>query len=225
MEEKEFYLRLAARNQYPARNFARLIDSSMYERTALANKKLSTALTEFPENTQNVFRDSYVFEFLNISKSHQEADLRRGLVSHLKKFLQELGPDFTFMGEEYLIQVGNKDFRIDLLMFHRTMNCMVALELKVGEFQPAHLGQLQFYLEVLDRDIKKPTENPSIGILICKSKDEEVVKYAMSRHISPTVIADYETKFINKKLLQQKLQEISMSLSELNDSQDQTIEI
>jgi predicted nuclease of restriction endonuclease-like (RecB) superfamily len=217
IEEKEFYLLLAAKQKYSARDFARIIDSGTFERTVLANKKLSTVLTEFPENTVGVFKDSYVFDFLNLPEDHLESDLRSALVKNLKKFLLELGPDFTLMGEEYPIQVGNKDFRIDLLMFNRGLNAMVALELKISEFQPSHIGQLQFYLEALDRDIKKPHENPSIGILICKSKDDEVVKYAMNRNMSPTMIAEYETKLINKKLLQDKLHEISLSLEYLSE--------
>lgn len=219
IEEKEYYLMLAAKRNYSARDLARLIDSSTFERTVLANQKLSTVLTEFPENTVGVFKDSYVFEFLNLPDDHLEGDLRRALVKNLRKFLLELGPDFTLMGEEYPIQVGNKDFRIDLLMFHRGLNAMCALELKISEFHPSHIGQLQFYLEALDRDIKKPHENPSIGILICKSKDDEVVKYAMNRNMSPTMIAEYETKLINKKLLQEKLHEISLSLENLNDEE------
>jgi predicted nuclease of restriction endonuclease-like (RecB) superfamily len=217
IEEKEYYLMLAAKRHYSARDLARLIDSSTFERTVLANQKLSTVLTEFQENAVGVFKDTYVFEFLNLPDDHLESDLRRALVKNLKKFLLELGPDFTLMGEEYPIQVGNKDFRIDLLMFHRGLNAMCALELKISEFHPSHIGQLQFYLEALDCDIKKPHENPSIGILICKSKDDEVVKYAMNRNMSPTMIAEYETKLINKKLLQEKLHEISLSLGSLND--------
>jgi predicted nuclease of restriction endonuclease-like (RecB) superfamily len=217
IEEKEYYLLLATKYKYTARDLARLIDSSTFERTVLANQKLSTVMTEFPESTAGVFKDSYVFEFLNLPDDHLEEDLRGALVKNLRKFLLELGPDFTLMGEEYPIQVGNKDFRIDLLMFHRGLNAMCALELKITEFHPSHIGQLQFYLEALDRDIKKPHENPSIGILICKSKDEEVVKYAMNRNMSPTMIAEYETKLINKKLLQEKLHEISLSLSNFND--------
>ena len=149
-----------------------------------------------------------MFEFLGLPDDHKEHDLRRALVQNLKKFLTELGPDFSLMGEEYPLQVGMKDFRIDLLMFHRGLNCMVAIELKTTEFQPAHFGQLQFYLEALDNDVKKPHENPSIGILICKTKDEDVVKYAMNRSMSPAMIAEYETKLINKSLLQKKLHEL-----------------
>jgi predicted nuclease of restriction endonuclease-like (RecB) superfamily len=210
IEEKEYYLQLASKHHYAARDFARLIDSSSYERTQLANIKLSTVLTEFPAPLHGIFKDSYLFEFLGLSENYKENDLRRALVLNLKKFLTELGPDFSLIGEEYPLQVGMKDFRIDLLMFHRGLNCMVAIELKTGEFQPAHFGQLQFYLEALDCDVKKPHENPSIGILICKTKDEDVVKYAMNRSMSPTMIAEYETKLISKLLLQNKLRELGI---------------
>jgi predicted nuclease of restriction endonuclease-like (RecB) superfamily len=185
IEEKQFYLELATKHHYSERNFARIIDSGTYERTKLADLKLSAMLTELPTPTKGVFKDSYIFEFLGLPDDHKENDLRRALVLNLKKFLTELGQDFNLMGEEYPLQVGMKDFRIDLLMFHRGLNCMVAIELKTTDFQPAYVGQLQFYLEALDRDVKKPHENPSIGILICKTKDEEVVKYAMNRNMSP----------------------------------------
>jgi len=208
VDEKQFYLDLATKHRYSERDFARIIDSSTYERTKLADLKLSALLTEFPTPSKGIFKDSYIFEFLGLPDDHKENDLRRALVTHLKRFLTELGADFSLIGEEYPLQVGVKDFRIDLLMFHRGLNCMVAIELKTADFQPAYVGQLQFYLEALDQDIKKPHENPSIGILICKTKDEEVVKYAMNRSMSPTMIAEYETKLINKSLLQKKLHEL-----------------
>ena len=154
---------------------------------------------------------------MQLSEIHKEDELRKGLLKNLKQFLLELGADFSLIGEEYPLQVGMKDFRIDLLMFHRGLNGMVAIELKATEFHPSHLGQLQFYLEVLDRDIRKPHENPSIGILICKTKDDEVVKYAMNRNISPTMIAEYETKLINKSILQKKLHELSLSFDNYNE--------
>lgn len=219
IEEKSFYLTLGAKQRYSERDFARIIDSGTFERTTIADTKLSALLTEFPASTKGVFKDSYVFEFLELPDNHKENDLRRGLISHLKQFLKELGPDFTLIGEEFPLQVGMKDFRIDLLMFHRGLNAMAAIELKITEFEPSHLGQLQFYLEVLDRDIKKPHENPSIGILICKTKDEEVVKYAMNRNMSPTMIAEYETKLINKSLLQKKLHEMTLALDEIEEDQ------
>ncbi|MDF1760124.1 MAG: PDDEXK nuclease domain-containing protein [Coxiellaceae bacterium] len=212
IEEKEFYLHLAANTPYSARNLARIINSSTYERTMIANQKLSTVLTEFPESTENVFKDSYLFEFTGISENHHELDLQAKLIQHLKHFLLEMGPDFTFIKEQYIVQVGNNDYRIDLLLQHRGLNCLVAIELKVTEFQPEYLGKLQFYLEALDRDVKKTHENPSIGLLICKSKDEQVVEYAMSRSISPAVIAEYQTQLIDKCILQKKLRELSVAL-------------
>lgn len=208
IEEKQFYLELASQKRYPERDFARIIDSCTYERVKLADLKWSALLTELPAG-QGQFKDSYIFEFLGLPDDHRESDLRQALVLHLKKFLLELGPDFSLIGQEYPLQVGMKDFRIDLLMFHRGLNCMVAIELKTTDFQPSYVGQLQFYLEALDQDIKKPHENPSIGILICNTKDDEVVKYAMNRNMSPTMVAEYETKLIDKKLLEKKLHELN----------------
>ena len=106
------------------------------------------------------------------------------------------------------MQVGNSDFRIDLLFYHRELQCLVAFELKTGKFKPEYLGQLNFYLEALDRDVKKPKENPSIGVLLCKDKDDEVVEYALSRSLSPTMVAEYRLNMPDKKLLRDKLKEI-----------------
>lgn len=145
---------------------------------------------------------------MNLPESYDEQGLQNGLVRQMKKFILELGKDFIFIGEQYRVQVGNKDFFIDLLFFHRDLQCLVAFELKVVEFLPEHLGQLNFYLEALDRDVKKPHENPSIGVLLCKGKDSEVVEYALSRSLSPTLVSEYQTQLPDKKLLQQKLHEL-----------------
>ena len=205
IQEKEYYLHLCLKHPYSARDLARIIDSSTYERTALADIKLSTSLAEYPSDVRGIFKDIYVFDFLGIPEEHPEDTLRKALLTNLKKFLLELGPDFTLIGEEYVIQVGMKDYRVDLLLHNRSINALIAVELKVTEFQPEHLGKLQFYLEALDRDVKKDHENPSIGILICKTKDEEVVEYALSRNVSPALISEYETKLIDRKVLQKKL--------------------
>jgi hypothetical protein len=155
----------------------------------------------------DVFRDAYVVEFLGLSEPHSELDLHRGLLGRLKDFLIELGRDFCFVGSEFPLQVGKRDFALDLLFFHRGLNCLVAIELKVGRFEPEYLGKLGFYLEALDRDVKKPHENPAIGVLLCASKDDEVVEYALSRSLSPALIAEYQTQLPDKKLLQAKLHE------------------
>lgn len=209
IEEREFYLKLAKREGYSYRELDRQISSSLFERTIIGNSKLSTGLRDNnPQNLTNTFKDSYVFEFLNLPERHSEKDLQRGLIKQMKNFILELGKDFLFIGEEYKLQVGNNDFFIDLLFYHRGLQCLVAFELKTDKFKPEHLGQLNFYLEALDRDIKKANENPSIGILLCKDKDSEVVEYALSRSLSPTMISDYKTQLPDKKILQKKLHEL-----------------
>ena len=156
---------------------------------------------------ENIFKDTYLLDFLDLPEKHDEADLQHALIANLRRFLLELGRDFSFVGEQYLLQVGGKDFRLDLLFYHRELQCLVAVELKVDEFKPEYLGQLEFYLEALDRDVRKPHERPSIGVLLCATKDNEVVEYALSRSLSPTLIAEYQTQLPDKELLQTKLHE------------------
>ena len=164
-------------------------------------------MRELHPEADEVFKDSYIVDFLRLPDAHSEADLHNGLVGHLKTFLIELGRDFCFIGSEYPIQVGKKDFFIDLLFFNRLLNCLVAIELKIDDFNPEYLGKLEFYLEALDRDVRKPHERPSVGVLLCKSKDSEVVEYALSRSLSPALVAEYQTKLLDKKLLRRKLHE------------------
>lgn len=208
IEEREFYLKLANQEKYSFRELDRQISASLFERTMLGNSKLTTALGDTNKEITNAFKDSYIFEFLNLEEPHSESDLQRGLVRQMKNFILELGKDFLFIGEEYKLQVGNSDFFIDLLFYHRGLQCLVAFELKADKFKPDHLGQLNFYLEALDRDVKKPNENPSMGVLLCKDKDSEVVEYALSRSLSPTMVSEYKTQLPDKKVLQQKLHEL-----------------
>ncbi len=208
LEEKQFYLLLAAKEKWSYRELVRQIESGVFERTMLSNQNVSTPLTQLQKSVGQVFKDTFVFEFLNLPENYSEKDLQKNLVENLKSFMLELGGYFTFVGQEYRLQVGMHDYYIDLLFFHRELQSLVAIELKTTEFKPEYLGQLNFYLEALDEEIKLPRENPSIGILLCKGKDEEVVKFALRRNLSPALIADYETKLINKKLLQQKMHEL-----------------
>jgi predicted nuclease of restriction endonuclease-like (RecB) superfamily len=216
IEEKEFYLRLIGKEKYSSRQLERQLNSAVYERTMLSDKKLSPALTELMQPLTNAFKDRYIFEFLQLPEQHSETDLQKAIIINLRHFLLEFGSDFAFMGEEYRLQVGNRDFFTDLLFYNRHLNCLVAVELKITEFEPEYLGKLNFYLEALDRDVKKPHENPSIGILLCKGHDDEVVEYAISRNLSPTMDAQYQLYLPDKKLLQQKLHE----LFELNKPED-----
>jgi len=210
-EEREFYLVLTTKNNYSKRELERQIDSGLFERTMFSDIK-NKLITERNEGL-NALRDNYILEFLDLPENHKEKDLRKAIVGNLKNFILEFGKDFTFVGEEYRVQVGNSDFNIDLLFYNRELYCLVAIELKIGRFKPEHLGQLEFYLEALDRDIKKPDENPSVGLILCTKKDEAVVEYALSRSMSPALIADYKLHLPDKRILEKKLREL-MEFSE-----------
>jgi predicted nuclease of restriction endonuclease-like (RecB) superfamily len=212
--ERLFYIQLTATERYTTRELERQINSGIFERTLLSDAKLPPATQSQSQKLAGVFRDSYILDFLNLPPSHSENDLKTALILCLKDFILELGRDFSFMGQEYRLQVGNTDFFIDLLFYHRELQSLVAFELKIDKFKPEHLGQLEFYLEALDRDVKKTHENPSIGVLLCRDKDDEVVEYALSRSVSPTIVAEYEIKLIPKETLRRKLNEFYELLSD-----------
>ena len=165
------------------------------------------ALAEAKRATGNIFLDTYTLDFLDVPEAVSEKDLQKSIVKNLKSFILEIGKDFTFVGEEYRLQVGNHDYFVDLLFYHRELSCLVAFELKIGEFKPEYVGKINLYLEALDREVKKPNENPSVGVILCAKKDDEVVEFALSRSLSPTMVSEYELKLINKKILQEKLKE------------------
>ncbi len=207
-EEREFYIKLCIRENYSVRELDRQISASLFERAMNSENPKSIIPKNSKTDIQNVFKDSYVFDFLNLPEQHSEGDLQKGLINRMKDFILELGRDFIFIGNEYKLMVGDGDFYIDLLFYHRGLQCLVAFELKAGKFKPEHIGQLNFYLEALDRDVKKEHENPSIGILLCKDKDNQVVEYALSRILSPTMVAEYRTQLPDKELLQRKFSDI-----------------
>ncbi len=207
-EEKLFYLTKCIEERYSKRELERQIDSALYERSLSDAKIISPVVRELAPSAEAVFRDNYVFEFVAGKAIRNENSLRAALISQMRDFILEIGKDFIYIDQEYRLQVGQSDFRIDLLFYHRELQCLVAFELKMEKFKPEHLGQLNFYLEALDRDVKKPKENPSIGVLLCKDKDNDVVEYALSRSLSPTLVAEYRLCLPDKKLLQQKMKEI-----------------
>jgi predicted nuclease of restriction endonuclease-like (RecB) superfamily len=207
-EEREFYLRLALQEHWSKRALERQLEGALFERVVLHPPQVSAVLQTIHPGAESAFRDAYLLEFLGLPEGHQESDLHRSLLRNLRHFLGELGRDFCFVGSEVSLQVGGKDFFLDLLFFHRGLTCLVAIELKIGEFQPEHLGKLEFYLEALDRDVRKPYERPSIGVLLCASKDNEVVEYALSRSLSPALVAEYQTRLPDKEILQAKLHEL-----------------
>lgn len=206
-EEREFYIRMSLREGWKSRDLDRQLKASLFARAVLSPPKVAAALRQSHPEALEIFKDSYLIEFLHLPAAHSEADLHRGLLARLKDFLIELGRDFCFVGSEYPLQIGGRDFSLDLLFFNRALNSLVAVELKVDEFQPEHLGKLEFYLEALDRQIRKPHERPSIGVLLCATKDTEVVEYALARSASPALIAEYKTRLPDAALLKRKLHE------------------
>lgn len=205
-EEREFYIRLCIKENYSKRQLERQLDSGYYERYMLSKETL------LPESVkklgENPFLDSYVMEFLDLPNEFHENDLRKALIINMKDFILELGKDFTFVDEEYKVQVGGDDFRIDLLFYHRGLQCLVAIELKIGKFKPEYISKLDFYLEALDRQVKKENENPSVGLLLCAAKNDEVVEYAMSRTMSPMLVSQYQLQLPDKAVLEKKLQQL-----------------
>lgn len=221
--EKEFYIDLCIKERLKKRELDRQITSCMYERSILSPIKLAPMVREIAPQAEKIFRDTYVMEFITGEEAKPENSLRKAMLHKMKKLILELGKDFLAIDEEFCVQVGNHDYRIDLLFYHRRLQCLCAFELKTEEFKPEHLGKLNFYLEALDRDVKYENENPSIGILLCTSKDDEVVEYAMSRSLSPTLVAQYELLMPDKKLLQQRVREIyeeSLDLIEQDTDDD-----
>ena len=207
LKEKEFYIRLSIKENYSKRELERQIESGFYERTMLSGELLPSKLKRIHPKIENVFKDNYILEFLNLPHQYSEKEFQKAIIANLKDFILEFGKDFSFLGEEYPVQVGNEDFYIDLLFFHRELKCLVALELKIGSFKPEYLGKMEFYLEALDRKVKKEHENPSVGIILCKTKDKDVVEISLSRSLSPTLVSDYQTKLIDKELLRSKMRE------------------
>ena len=218
IEEKEFYIQLCIKEKYSKRELERQIDNGYFQRYMLSEKKLEPV--PITKKAKSHFMDTYILEFLDLPKNYSEFDLKKAIINNLKDFILEIGKDFTFIGEEFRVQVANSDFSIDLLFYHRGLSCLVAFELKIDKFKPEYLGKMNFYLEALDRDYKKPAENPSIGVILCASKEDEVVEYAMSRNISPTLVSEYALKLIDKKILEQKLREYKNLLPDKKEREE-----
>ncbi len=206
-EERYFYIEMCIKERLSKRELIRQIDSAYFERYMLSKNNSLPAIKKIKEQTQNIFLDSYVLDFLSTPHTVTENDLQKSIVRNLKNFILEVGKDFSFMGEEYRVQVGNHDYYIDLLFYHRGLKCLEAFELKIGEFKPEYIGKINFYLEALDREVKRENENPSVGVVLCAGKDDEVVEFALSRSLSPTMVSEYTLNLLDKKLLQNKLRE------------------
>lgn len=220
-EERLFYILYAHKEHLVKRELQRSITNQTYT-TLLGDKKnMSKGLFQTYPNAPVVFKDALFVDFLGLPQKHSERKLKKGLIEHMKQFILELGKDFIFMDQEYNLNVGGSTFKADLLFFHRGLQALVAVELKKTKFHPRDLGQLEFYLEALDRDVKRSNENPSIGILLCPDADKMVVEYAMSRSMSPTLITEYKRILIPQERMQEQLNEYcNLFLEEQNNTND-----
>jgi len=213
-EERNFYLKLAIKENYSKAELSRQIDSQYYLRYKTNRNALPSTIKAIDEDDYPNTRilDLYSLEFADLPNEYSEKDLRKSIMNNLKMFILEIGKSFSFVGEEYRLQVGSHDYFLDLLFFNREYSCLVAFELKIGEFKAEYISKMGLYLEALDRDIKKKNENPSVGIILCTDKDDTVVEYALSKNLSQTLVSEYRLKLIDSKLLENKVKEMKKIL-------------
>ncbi len=203
-QERLFYIVYSFRERLKKLELRRCLVNDTYSSLLGGDKKnFSKALVASYPDSPVIFKDSAFVDFLNLPEKHSEKKLRKGIVANMKDFILSIGKDFLFVGEEFPVKVGGSEFNIDLLFYHRALQCLVAFELKARSFRPADMGQLEFYLEALDRDVKRANENPSVGVLLCKNADRSTVEYALSRSMSPAMVAEYKRLMIPKEVLQE----------------------
>ncbi|MBM4086028.1 MAG: DUF1016 domain-containing protein [Planctomycetes bacterium] len=213
--EREFYLRMNIREGWSSRQLERQLHSGLYERFALAaptgkTGKVLAALPEAKTSLDAHFKDEYALEFLGLSEAHSERELRKAILANLRDFFLEFGRHFAFIGEEYPIVIGGEEYHVDLLFYHRLLQCLVAVDLKAGKFLPEYVGKMQFYLAALDEKVKLEHERPSAGLILCKSKNQEVVRLALARSLAPTRVAAYRTQLPDERLIKQRLRALPL---------------
>ena len=206
-EERIFYMLYAYANRLKTEELRSCIVSQTFETVMSKEKKFSPTLLKNYPDAAFMLKDKAFLDFLNLPQKHNEHKLHKELLNHMKEFILELGKDFLFIDSEYSVQVGGSSKRIDLLFYHRGLQCLVAVELKAVDFEPEFVGKMDMYLEALDRDVKRDNENPSIGIILCPSADKSVVEYTLSRSLSPTMVAEYKRKLIPQDVLKRSLDE------------------
>ncbi len=207
-EESVFYMLYAAHNHLNVVELRRSIANQTYESIMSKEKMMSPALLEQYPNAEYMLKDHVLLDFINIKQPTKEAQLQTSLLDNMKQFILELGKDdFLFIDKEYSINVGNKKKRIDLLFYHRTLQCLVAVELKVVDYEAEFSSKMDMYLEALDRDYKRPNENPSLGIILCPSADRAEVEYSINRSMSPTMVAEYRRVLVPREVATKSLSE------------------
>lgn len=193
-QERQFYILATKKFGWTKDVLINQIENRTFEKYLLNQTNFDKVL---PDNIKKqaylAVKDHYTFDFIELANEHSEYELEQALVGNIRKFLTEIGPDFSFLGNQYQLQVNEKEYRIDLLLFHRRLQCLVAIDLKIGEFEPEHKGKMEFYLSILNDKVKLPHENASIGIIICKSKDRTIVEYSLKTASLPIGVATYHT--------------------------------
>lgn len=208
MEESIFYMLYAAHQHLKVEELRRSIVNQTYSAIMSKDKMMSPALLEQYPNAEYMLKDQVFIDFLNLKFPHNEPQLQQSLVEHMKQFVLELGKDdFIYIDREYTVNVGNKKKRIDLVFYHRTLQCLVAVELKVVDYEAEFSSKMDMYLEALDRDYRKPNENPSLGIILCPSADRAEVEYSINRSMSPTMVAEYNRVLVPREVAKQSLKE------------------
>ncbi|MDR0768996.1 MAG: PDDEXK nuclease domain-containing protein [Dysgonamonadaceae bacterium] len=213
IEERIFYILYSYKENLNARELQRCLKNHTFTSLMGDKHNLSKGLKEMYPQVTPMLKDTVFVDFLGLPQKHSEKRLHNGILANMKDFILEIGKDFLHYATELPLQVGNSTFKVDLVFFHRGLQCLVAIELKKGKFKPEYMGQLEFYLEALDRDVRRSNENPSIGILLCQEADHSIVEYAMSRSLSPTMIAEYKRQLIPKEVLQHSLDEFAAFLT------------
>ena len=193
-QQRQFYTLATKKFGWTKDVLIHQVENKTYEKYLLNQNSFETTLPKDIKNQAYLaVKDHYTFDFLELANEHSEFELEQALIKNIRNFLLEIGSDFTFVGNQYKLEIANKEYRIDLLLFHRKLQSLVAIDLKVGEFEPEFKGKMEFYLSVLNDTVKLPHENPAIGIIICKSKERTIVEYSLNTATLPIGVATYST--------------------------------
>ncbi|MBE9034298.1 PDDEXK nuclease domain-containing protein [aff. Roholtiella sp. LEGE 12411] len=191
--EREFYIRMTRKFGWTKNVLIHQIENQTYEKTLLNQTNFDQSISaEIRNQLKLAVKDEYTFDFLELADEHSERQLEESILTKVQPFLQEMGGIFAFIGSQYRLEVDDEEYFIDILLYHRRLKCLVAIELKIGKFLPEYVGKMQFYLAVLDNTVKLPEENPSIGIILCKSKQRTIVEYALKESNKPIGVATYQ---------------------------------
>ena len=190
--QREFYIRMTRKFGWTKAVLIHQIENKSFEKHLINQTSFDQTMPEHLRNQAKLaLKDEYTFDFLELSEEHSERELEQSILKKIRAFLIEMGGNFAFIGNQFRLKVGEKEYSIDLLLFHRRLKCLVAVELKIGEFEPEHKGKMEFYLSILNYQINLPDENDAIGIIICKSKNKTVVEYALKSAVHPIGVATY----------------------------------